>query len=424
MKALLFVSMGSLLFYGLGEARPVNAQPTESSVEAQLLYDPQPVFQAADILPPALLKGEDYHIHARVVNEELLNRYELTTAFGPLTVEGTDLLKERIQEIQAIRMMETLKGTDVFKEAVETSATGPLKFAKGMVTAPIDTLSNVGTGIGKWLGNIGHSMWGGGSRHEEGTLKTILGFDTVKRAFAHRFVVDTYSSYPQLQEELNDVSWTAFAGSMTVRVAFSVIPGVAGTVVSTTNFSNSMRSLIADKSPSELKQFNEEKLTGMGIHESLVEVFLEHPQFSPTQKTFLVGALNLMDGVEKREIFIQAASLVQDETSAFLRRRQAEMMAAYHKQISPVQSFHWIGGAPVMHNQKGAVIVPLPVDHIAWTRAVAQDLQQDLEASLKIPTSKVKELWVAGTMSPLAQKNFEAKGWLVKEKVAEQLTLK
>jgi hypothetical protein len=36
---------------------------------------------------------------------------------------------------------------------------------------------------------------------------------------------------------------------------------------------------------------------------------------------------------------------------------------------------------------------------------------------------KGKELWMAGTVSALAKKNFEARGWIVKEHVADQLTL-
>ena len=221
-------------------------------------------------------------------------------------------------------------------ERLKNAATGPLEFAKNMVLAPIDTLSNTATGVGKWLGNIGHSVWGGGSEHEEGTLKTILGFDAVKRFFANQFGVDPYSSYPQLQTHLNEVSWTAFAGSLTVKVAFAAIPGAIGTVVTATNFSNGMGNLIADKNPAELKDINREKLVKMGVHESLAEVFLEHPDFSPTQKTFLVGALEVMSLVQNREIFIQISSLSQNEDLAFYRRRQAEMMAAYHKRISPI----------------------------------------------------------------------------------------
>lgn len=386
-------------------------------------YETPMVFQSSDILPDKLLSGEDYQVHTSVYNDGIYNRYELSTTFGPLTVEGRNLLSIRIKEIQAIRQMEELKRTEVYGTALKNAALSPLKFAKSLVLQPIDTLSNVATGVGKWFGNIGHSMWGGGSEHEEGTIKTILGFDAVKRAFAKQFDIDPYSSYPALQERLNEVSWTAFAGSMTVKVAFSAIPGAGGTVVSATGFSNGMKNLIADKTPDELKEFNEEKLQAMMVHESLAEVFLEHPQFSPTQKTFLVGALENMPGVGNREIFIQAASLVQDEGFAFYRRRQAEMMAAYHTKVSPVEKFIWIGGSPILLTKEGTIVIPIPVDHVVWTRRLAQWSREDLAISQKMMPPKGKELWVAGTVSPLAKKNYEAKGWIVKENIAARLTL-
>jgi hypothetical protein len=394
-----------------------------SIAESTQQYENPMVFQATDILPGNLLVGEDYQIHSAVYNDGIYNRYQLSTTFGPLTVEGRNLLSIRIHEIQAIRQMEELKRTEVYGTALKNAALSPLKFAKSLVLQPIDTLSNAATGVGKWFGNIGHSMWGGGSEHEEGTFKTLLGFDTVKRAFAKQFDVDPYSSYPALQERLNEVSWTAFAGSLTVKVAFSVIPGVGGTVVGATSFSNGMKNLIADKTPAELKELNEEKLQAMMVHESLAEVFLEHPQFSPTQKTFLVGALENMPDVANREVFIQAASLVQDEGFAKFRRRQAEMMAAYHTKVNPVKKFIWIGGTPILSTKNGTIVIPVPVDHVVWTRRLAQWFMEDLDISRKMTPPKGKELWMAGTVSALAKKNFEARGWIVKEHVADQLTL-
>ena len=50
--------------------------------------------------------------------------------------------------------------------------------------------------------------------------------------------------------------------------------------------------------------------------------------------------------------------------------------------------------------------------------------RKDLAASLNITVPKGKELWVGGSMSPLARKKFTEKGWTIKENVSELLTLK
>jgi len=331
----------------------------------------------------------------------------------------------RLQEIQAIRQLEELKGTEVYGTALKNGAMGPLKLAKGLVTAPIDTISNVGAGVGKWFGNIGHSLWGGASESEEGTFKTILGFDSVKRKYAFQFGVDPYSTFEPLRERLNDVSWTAFAGNMTVTVAFAAIGGPASTVLKTTKFSNGMRGLIADKTAAELKDLNEAKLLAMGVHESLAEVFLEHPKYSPIEKTFLVGSLEHMTNVANRSFFIQVATLAQEESMAFYRRTQAEMMAGFHQKIAPVKRFVRLGNTPFLLTTKGTLVIPLPVDHIAWTQRLAHLVKVGLGKDLKdVVNYKDKELWVGGTISALARQNFEAQGWRVKEKVADQLRLK
>jgi len=387
-------------------------------------YETTTVFYAPNILPANILQGEDYKIRNSVYNDGLQNRFEISTSFGHVTVEGGDMLAIRLQEIRAIRQLEELKRTEVYGTAMKTAALSPVKLAKGMVTQPVDTVSNVATGVGKWFGNIGHSMWGGASEMEEGTMKTVLGFDSVKRKFALQFGVDPYSSYGPLQERLNDVSWTAFAGSLTVKVAFAAIPGVGGTVLSTTNFSKGMSKLIADNTPAELKDLNKEKLQAMGVHKSLAEVFLEHPQYSPTQKTFLVGALEEMPGVLNRAVFIQAASLAQAESVAFYRRKQAEMMAAYHANVKPVQRFVRLGSVPFLVTGNSTLVIPLPVDHLAWTkridRLVKANLGKDVETLANV---KHKELWVRGSVSPVARQKFEADGWVVKENSSRQLRL-
>ena len=89
-----------------------------------------------------------------------------------------------------------------------------------------------------------------------------------------------------------------------MSVGFAAIGGVASTVLGTTKFSNGMSKLIADKTPAELKDYNEEKLLAMGVHESLAGVFLEHPHYSPSLKTYLVGSLEQMTNVNNRSFFI------------------------------------------------------------------------------------------------------------------------
>lgn len=387
-------------------------------------FEPPPVFHASKILPPQILTGPGYRIHDLVYNDGVDNRYELTTDYGRLAVESTDLLMIRLQEFKALRAMEELKRTDVYATALKNAATAPLDLAKNLVFHPIDTVSGIGTGVGKFFGNIGHSIWGKPSEQEEGVVKTILGFDTIKRKYAYEFGVDPYSNNEILQNRLKEVSWTAFAGNLTVRVAFLAIPDVAGLVVRGTGFSEGMNKLLRDKSPAELKDLNAEILKRMAVHRSIAEVFLEHPKFSPSQTTYLVGALERMEGVADREIFIQVAALAHDESTVFFRRRQAELMAGYHTNVSPVRRLIRLGKGSFVQKQDGKVVGIFPIDHLVWTKQVARTEALISRAITQLQNVPAKELWISGTMSPVARKNLEASGWTIKEDVLAQLTLK
>lgn len=395
-----------------------------ASVASPDSFEIPPVFHASEVLPKELIQGPNFQVQDTVYNDGIQNRYELTTSFGTLTVEGTDLLKVRIQEIQALRRMEALKRTDLYIDGLKKAATAPLELGVGLVTAPVDTIKGVGTGVGKWFGNIGHSVWGGASEREEGTLKTVLGYDSTKRKFAYEFDVDPYSTNETLQARLKEISWTAFAGNLTVRAAFMGISDVAGIAVRGTSFSGGMNKLIRDRTPAELKEANAQKLTTMGVHSSVAEVFLEHPKYSPTEKTFLVGALETMSLAKNRESFIAVATLAQEESMAFFRRRQAEMIAGFHQNIAPVKRFVRLGKGSFIEKKDGTLVGIFPIDHLAWTRDVGRTanlISRDAGIYSKAPG---KELWIGGTVSTKARKNLESAGWTVKENVSHQSTLR
>ena len=58
--------------------------------------------KASEQVPKNLLKGPNYRIEANVKNDGFINTYQLTTNYGPLKVEGTSLLMERINELKAL----------------------------------------------------------------------------------------------------------------------------------------------------------------------------------------------------------------------------------------------------------------------------------------------------------------------------------
>jgi len=144
------------------------------------------ILQATEILPKDMRVGWGFRLDENVMNDGFVNTYQLESSWGSMTLESTALLRIRVNELRAIKHMEELKKTKVFTDALKAGATAPLKTAKGIVTEPVDTISDIGTGIGKWFSDIGRSIVSD-DPHQENTLSTLVGYAAAKRKFAYEY---------------------------------------------------------------------------------------------------------------------------------------------------------------------------------------------------------------------------------------------
>ncbi len=378
------------------------------------------VLKASQVVPKEWMTGPNYTIKETITNDGFINRYELDTIYGPVAVESNVLLLKRIRELMALHKMDQLQGTDLFAKAAQTAATGPLTTAKGLIVDPVGTVSAVGSGIGGFFSRVGAAATTD-DPHQASAVKSALGQAASKREFAYQFGVDPYSPYPPLQKTLDSVAWTAASGSLTVKAAFSAIPGGAGTVVSLTGTADSLRSLIRDKTPAELQNINAQRLSDMGIADSLVKVFLKNFTYGPQEATLLVGELMTMESVKDKAVFIMAACSAQQESMAVYMRVMAQLMTIYNEKTKSVERFVEADGLPFLMRKDGKVVGIFPVDRVAWTQRFAEKERAVSEAIRKIPRAKGKELWIVGTVDQTARKALEGRGWKIEERFGEKL---
>jgi hypothetical protein len=387
-------------------------------------FEDPPFFRASQILPENLLTGPNWELNELVFNDGYNNNYNIITTYGDFTVDSTYLLKIRLHELQVLNQMEEVKRGKVYLKAVIEAGKGPFRFAKGLITRPIRTTSGVVSGVGSYFGNIRHSLFGSPSEREEGKLKTAILFSGTKRKVAYDFGIDPYSSNEPLQVRLDEITWAVYGGNMTLSAALLPIQGLAGTLVSVSSLSQSMRQMIRDNAPRELRKLNTRKLKKMGVDKSLAKAFLKNPELSPTKSTYIVGALELMDGAEDRGLFIVKATVIQEPSVGLYFQRQAELMASYHTNVAPVARIVESREFPFIQTKEGKVIGIFPIDHLAWIRSMADTVDISADMVLEgISGVTGKELWFEGTVSEMARKNLETRGWTVKEKVGDILTI-
>jgi hypothetical protein len=320
--------------------------------------------------------------------------------------------------------MEKAKGTKVFKDSAVEAAGDAWRGMKMFVTEPVDTASGAVSGVGKVFSRLGEHLFGSKrSQAEDSRLKAIIGFSKTKREYAYDFGVDVYSTNKVLQDELNDIAWSGYAGGISVSALMSQIPGAAGVVVTTTGGSRLMNEVFRTTAPVDLRKMNRAKLIKLGINPDIADLFIDNTVFSPRRQTLLVSALDQMKGVKNRAVFVHFAVLTRDQDVAFFRQRMAQMYVAYHKTVEPIDRFILLGKEVPIRNlgiartTSGKIIFHAPLDYLVWTELIANIFEAMNRVVDNMPPVKGKELWLAGTVSALARQKIQDAGWVIHDKV-------
>ncbi len=411
----IFISKSTRIPCGL-----VIALTISLSSPISLADDPPPktvpiTLKASDQLPGALLAGDGYRVDDRVVNDGFQNTYTLKSDYGVYEVTGNDALRARIQEIRATRALEELKRSDAFQDAVKGTATGMVEGGKSLVTSPIETTTGAVKGIGRWLGNVGRSVTSS-DPHQENVLKTALGHDAVKRAYAIEMGVDPYTDFEPFQKRLGEVSRAATAGGLITSMGTDVATQgtMAGTVVTVTSVA-SMKDILMDEPPSTLSKINRKKLEEIGITKVDIDALLKNYNYTPTDMTLMVEALQRMGNIKGRDIFVSYATAAPDRVIVRFMQQNAEMLANYITEVETGDIVS-IGDEAWLVTRSGKLVAAVPIDYLAWTAEV-QGAEQVVSDIVKKQGIKSKELLIEGRVGPTARKALEARGWKVRDNV-------
>src|SRR4030095_10827831 len=194
------------------------------TIAAQAPYEPVPVLSASKILPPELLTGPNHRVQERVKSDGIVNIYTIDSRFGTFTAVTTAMLRIRVQEINAMAVMDSLKGTKEYADSLKESGLDALVAAKDMAFQPIKTTTEVVSGIGLLFRRTGDSIFGAKRSDAEDNRFTKLNrFSNYKRDYAYHLGVDVYSRNKVLQDRLNEIAWTGFAGGLTVSAAMAAV---------------------------------------------------------------------------------------------------------------------------------------------------------------------------------------------------------
>jgi hypothetical protein len=396
--------------------------PTESVTPST--YEELPELKASDILKPEFLSGPHYKVREEVPTSSGANQFTIDSDFGVFEVDGNEMLVRRINEINAIARLKEVSRTDEFKEALRKAANSPVAAAKAIADDPVHAITNVPKGVMKFMGRIGENVKGIGQKHEgkdsEGTqLQQVIGYSDEKRKVAISLGVDFYSTNTVLQHELEQIAWASFAGGAAFTLATLPVSGAAGTALTVTEVSGDFNDILKEKSPTDLRMMNRRALLDLGVTEKEAEKFLNNNAFSPSAQTAFVLNLRSMKGVANRRAFVRlAGETSSSETDAIFCVQTAALMSKLNKDEIPLSRIELLGDFPICVANDGTTVVALQWDYAAWTSGAAHVSDEVEKFAAKPPKNKKVVVALSGQVSPRLRQELEARGQLVKDRVA------
>ena len=378
---------------------------------------------AASVLPPDLLAGPYHRVRERIVSYGFLHHFTVDSSFGVFEVVGDGALRKLVREFSAIAALKEIEQSEAFIRSVGQAAKAPLGFAKSLITNPVDTLSGLPSGVFQIFGNVSEGITMEHDPSEDSAFKQALFVSSWKRDYAAQMGVDVYSSNKVLQEELNRIGWAAAIGGLTVSAVTMGADATAVIVVKQMRLANSVGNVLKEEPPSRLRIINMKKLNAMGVSKALAARFLDHQIFTPRHDTIIVANLEGLQGARGRDAFIRAILSAKDVVGANFFMNIAQTMKGYHDIVSPISDITIVGGFVVARAQNGTALIPFPMDHGVWSQRANNFVSGLIQNYRPAGFDGQFEMWVTGTVSPLARQQLPQLGVVVAEDVDQRILI-
>jgi hypothetical protein len=379
--------------------------------------------RAADLLPAKALKGPHYKIRDKVVSDGFMLTYTVDSDYGAFTVTGDGALQKLLNEIQVIAQLKEISQGEAFTQSVIEAGKSPFRFAGGLITDPVDTISGVPKGLFAIFENAGESTTEEHDPSEDGRAKQILQVSSWKREFCASLGCDVYSSNTVLQEELNRIGWAAAIGGLSVSGATMAVSGGAVAVFSTARTGDQLNQVLASEPPARLRIINRDKLKAMGVPDPLIQKFLDHPAFTPRHDTVIVDALSKLNGVKGRDRFIELCLRAQDEVGANYFQNVAEILVGYHTKTAKLKEIIPLRGIAAAPAANGHILVPLAWDYGVFEEAVAKRMDAGAKEFKKRGLGGNFDVWTTGRASKRMKKEAAARGFQVTENIEKKIPI-
>ena len=405
-------------------------------------YQSPPSIAFDKVFPDVAIKGEHYSVAPSVDTDGFLTRTVIKSEFGEFIALGPGMLEIRLNEIDALAKLKTFEASDEFQRGAKESAQQKMSSLKQIYDKPKEAVAGISEGVSRFfkrsyratktgvqtVNDVIHDKTPGsiegaganlpGSAHSQAlpdseskykkaakasgsTAVNILGFDDSRRKLAKRLGVDPYTTNPVLDEKLDEVTWSIFAGDFGIDLATSLIPG---SIVITT--SGLVTNWVWDTPPGDLRVKIEQTLLRLGVSQEDIDRLLRHRSYPLSYQAALTAAMEAMDTVERHEDIMPLALSVVTVDQARFVVNSLRMLQRYHETVQPLKEFG-VQGTVFAATKNDTLVVAAPVDYVSWTEMLDRFSANDRFSS------KPRELHIAGMMSETAADIVRQRGWVI-----------
>ncbi len=421
--ALLILAAG----FGCVAADPATAAGIEN---------PNPV-RADRYLTAEQLAGPDWKVAPEATSDGFGTTYTVTSRFGSWTAHDRTQVAIRIREIQALAQLEEVSKTDVFVDAVKTSATAPIRLVQQVADKPKETLKGIPSGVGRWVKKTSFQVKEGyhdakevvakddegaepadteekesltekGKEESKKYALNYLKISGAERNWYAKLGVDPYTDNELLREAVSSVA--RVEGLTSFGMKFVGLPGIPG--------AREMRKtmeIVWQTDPWELRLANRKKLLAAGLSEETARAFEDNESLALSLQTVIVETLDQLAGVAGRERLIARAIDVESHDEARTLASSVALMLRFHRQVSPLREFLAGARLPVARTTKNELVAVALTDALFWTAGVAEGAQE-FAALYAADAAKSRQLWVVGEASPGFVAGARELGWEVRDR--------
>ncbi len=415
-----------------------------SNAAAAASHEQEPVLAAVDLVAPSLLNGPGYSVapQARVVGYQA--RFVLRTEYGEIEAESVEMLAHRIAELPAVEALHQAQASKVFARAMADALRTHGDALEQVARNPLQTLADLPQGVARYfnrrLRRIGERATKLGDRAARSLKEDGNPYDAVDsamsagratsptdrawhdkprrellnlarseldhgraiRAWAQRLGIDPDTRNPLIRPRLEALGWVAVGGDQSAGWG---IAALGAGVVDALGASRQIHDAVWQLDGPELRARNRARISPWCPDETLLRRFLQHKAFSARLQTELVEATRALAPDAGCDALLETALMAATEAEARFLINALRLLHHHLGEQAAGGRLRPLGATLVFHGRDGELLLPLAIDHLAWTPQMQRFFDHQGVAGPR------RTLLVTGSISLRSQRELTARGW-------------